>query len=140
MSEAVSSTSQCLCGQIELTIHNVEPHVDACHCGMCRKWGGSPLLGMSCHKLDIKGPEHMTIYDSSEWAQRTFCKHCGTHLFYKIKGQEHYFVTSGFFEKLTNLHFKEEIFIDEKPDFYDFANNTKKLTAQQTIEKYAGDN
>ncbi|MGC8713094.1 MAG: hypothetical protein ACP5RH_11940 [Leptodesmis sp.] len=35
---------KCLCGAITVTTPD-KPHIDACHCGMCWRWGGGPALG-----------------------------------------------------------------------------------------------
>ena len=137
MSNVLSGKASCMCGAVEMQVKDASPHVEACHCSMCRKWGGGPLLGMQCHQLDISGQEHVGVYDSSDWAQRSFCKQCGTHLYYGLKGKEHYFVPAGFFQELDSMVFDEEIFIEEKPKYYDFANDTKKLTAPEVYAKYS---
>lgn len=33
-------TGQCLCKSVELTVENMTEEVAACHCSMCRNWGG----------------------------------------------------------------------------------------------------
>tara|TARA_R110002033_G_scaffold145020_1_gene182861 strand:+ start:2845 stop:3033 length:189 start_codon:yes stop_codon:yes gene_type:complete len=35
----------CLCGAITITATQAVSHVDACHCRMCRRWGGGPFVG-----------------------------------------------------------------------------------------------
>lgn len=127
----------CLCGAVSMTIKHLPSHIDACHCSMCRKWGGGPALGFGCNELDIKGTDNVTAYDSSDWAQRAFCKTCGTHLYYRLKALDQYFVPAGFFQNLQGIEFTEEIFYDEKPAYYSFANPTHKLTGEEVFAKYA---
>ncbi|WP_339900516.1 GFA family protein [Paraglaciecola polaris] len=58
--------------------------MDACHCASCRKWSGGPLLAIDCGTdVSISPTDNITVYDSSQWAQRGFCRHCGTDLFYR---------------------------------------------------------
>lgn len=75
-------------------------------------------------------------YRSSDWAERGFCANCGTHLFYHLLPSNEYIVPAGIFQneqfKLTN-----EIFIDEKPAFYELKNETHKMTGQQVFEQFA---
>ena len=37
----------CLCGAVSLKT-NSKTEVEACHCGMCRRWGGGPFLAIHC--------------------------------------------------------------------------------------------
>lgn len=127
---------QCLCGAV--TMSTAPQHkVAACHCGMCRKWGGGPYLAVHCGTdIQITGEEHIAQYDSSDWAARAFCKCCGTHLFYRFKPTNEYIVSAGFFDAQASFMFTEQIFIDHKPAYYDFANPTQNLTEQQVIAQY----
>jgi len=43
MSETMKQTGSCLCGAVSVTANNASTKVGACHCGMCRKWGGGHL-------------------------------------------------------------------------------------------------
>jgi hypothetical protein len=105
---------------------------------MCRKWGGGPLLAVECGTdVQIVGEAHVSAYDSSEWAQRGFCNRCGTHLFYRLKGNNEYVVPIGVFDDRPEISFKSQIFIDEKPEYYDFANETSFMTGAEVFAKYA---
>jgi len=76
----------CLCGEVSFTAKNAIQSVGACHCGMCRKWGGGPLMAVDCGTdVTFEGEKYISVYDSSEWAERGFCKKCGSHLFYRLK-------------------------------------------------------
>ncbi|MEX1148116.1 MAG: GFA family protein, partial [Sphingomonadales bacterium] len=111
--------------------------VGACHCGMCRKWGGGPLLAVeSVGDIRFEGKEHITLYASSDWAERGFCARCGTHLFYRLRGQHHYAFPAGFLTDTAGLTFTSQIFIDEKPDFYAFANQTRDLTGAEAFAEF----
>ncbi|WP_194787662.1 GFA family protein [Pseudomonas sp. UFMG81] len=127
----------CLCQATRLKVTLDNPHVGACHCSMCRKWTGGPLLTVQCTQPpQIEGPAP-SVYDSSDWAQRGFCGGCGTHLFYRLKAQDLYVVPVGLLDGEANWTFTEQIFIDEKPAWYCFKNETKDLTGQQVFELFA---
>ena len=94
------------------------------------------MLAVHCGPdVEFSGAENIAVYASSEWAQRAFCKHCGTHLYYKLLATGEYFVPAGAFES-GDFRLAGQIYIDKKPPYYSFANQTPMLTEQQVIEKY----
>lgn len=133
-----SLTGQCLCGTVSIYATGVEPHVDACHCTMCRRWSGGPLHALDCGtNVSFKGDGYIKRFSSSEWAERGFCSSCGTHLFYRLKEANHYIVPAGLFNNLSDAHFTTQIFIDEKPDYYNFANKTKMMTGEEVFAEFS---
>ena len=138
MKDAIEGTGQCLCGAIEFTVKKMNHNVDACHCGMCRRWGGGPLMVVDCGKeVVFDGDDNISIYDSSEWAERGFCKVCGSHLFYRLKESKDHQIPVGLFHDQDHFMFKLQVFTDRKPAFYSFKNKTKEMTEAEIIEKYA---
>lgn len=128
----------CLCGAVILSTKSINNHIAACHCSMCRKWGGGPLLGVECENdLSFSGEENIGIYQSSEWAERGFCKKCGSHLFYRLKEQNHYYIPAGIFDNSEGLVFDLQVFIEEKPEYYSFANETKNMTGEELFAEFA---
>lgn len=85
--------------------------------------------------VDFKG-EEPTTYRSSDWAERGFCSKCGTHLFYHLLPSNEYIVPAGLFQDQP-FELSNEIFIDEKPTFYDFKNETQKMTGQEVFAQFA---
>ena len=75
----------------------------------------------------------ITVYNSSEWAQRGFYKHCGSHLFYRLKETQQYFIPVGLFANTNNFIFDHQVFVDNKPHYYDFANHAKNMTAAEVF-------
>ena len=86
--------------------------------------------------VSFEGEENIAIFGSSDWAERGFCRQCGTHLFYRFKANGHYGVPVGVFEDDDSLVFAHQVFIDEKPKYYAFANKTHKTTGPELIAKY----
>lgn len=137
MSESKKHRGSCLCGAVHLTVDAFEGGIGACHCSMCRKWGGGPFLAIDCGTgVRIDGEECVLAYDSSDWAQRGFCSRCGTHLFYRLKASSQYVVPVGLFDDHPDALFESQIFIDEKPDYYAFANQTANMTGAEVFAKY----
>lgn len=127
---------RCLCGAVNFTSPEARD-IGACHCGFCRRWGGGPLLAVHCGpNVSFTGFENVTVYASSDWAERAFCRKCGTHLYYKLLATGEYFVPAGTFES-GDFAIASQIYIDKKPDYYSFANQTPMLTEQEVLEQYA---
>lgn len=126
----------CLCGAVTFTSPDVR-EIGACHCGYCRRWGGGPLLAVHCGPdVAFFGTEHIKVFKSSGWAERGFCKHCGSHLYYRLLATGEYFVPAGAFDS-DDFDLASQIYIDRKPHYYDFANHTPMLTEQQVIDQFA---
>lgn len=130
----------CLCGAVTVTAKLAQKTMGACHCSICRKWGGGPLLAAECHEgIQWQGEESISVYDSSAWAQRGFCKTCGTHLFYRLKEQPFYALPAGLLENSDSLSFEQQVFIDEKPHNYSFANPTRNLTGAELFAQFGAE-
>ena len=86
--------------------------------------------------MEFTGTESIAVYASSEWAERAFCKHCGTHLYYKLLATGEYFVPAGTFDT-NDFELASQIYVDKKPAYYSFANETPMLTEKQVIEQYS---
>jgi len=135
--KTIETSGNCLCGATRVTAKRASNNVGACHCRMCRKWGGGPLMAFDCGTdVSIEGEENISVFNSSDWAERGFCKQCGTHLFYRIKEGNQYVLPVGLFDDDERLKFEDQIFIDEKPSFYDFANKTNNMTGEEVFAKY----
>ena len=138
MSELSVMKGSCLCGAVSLSTTSMNHHVGACHCSMCRKWGGGALLAVECGSdVSFSGEENIEVYQSSEWAERGFCNKCGSHLFYRLKQNNQYYIPVGIFEESEGLVFDNQVFIDEKPDYYSFANETKNMTGEEVFAMFA---
>lgn len=140
-SEKKQLIGTCLCGAVHLRATPEKLHADACHCATCRRWSGGPFLSIGCG-ADVaieRGEGAVTLFDSSEWAQRAFCSQCGTHLFFRMREPVMYFVSAGLFGDVEGLAFTTEIFIDSKPGWYAFANDTRKMTGEDVVAAFASD-
>lgn len=86
----------------------------------------------------FSGEDFVGRYSSSDWAERGFCKNCGTHLFFRLKKSDHYFLLVGLFGDAISPKFEMQEFIDRKPEYYSFANETKTLTKAEAYKMLEG--
>lgn len=123
---------ECLCGAVKFTLNEQVGDVGVCHCDMCRQWCGGPFMSVEAEQsnLSIQGQEFIQSYQSSEWAERAFCKQCGSNLYYFLKPAQKYYLLAGLFKDAPlNLH--HQIYIDEKPTFYNFKEQTPVMTGKE---------
>lgn len=131
-SEKTERAGHCLCGEVRIRAKSASSSVGACHCRMCRRWGGGPFMEIDCGaSVEIRGEGNVAIFSSSDWAERGFCRNCGTHLFYRLKETGQHMIPVGIFEDSEGLEFANQVFIDEKPEYYEFANKTKDMTGAE---------
>lgn len=124
---------------VKFTASNLSKSVGACHCNMCRKWSSGPYMAVDCGtEVSYEGEDNLTIYDSSAWAERGFCKNCGSNIFYRLKESKQTMIAAGLFDDNSLFIFDHQVFIDKKPEFYNFENKTKNMTEAEVFAKYGG--
>lgn len=113
----------CLCGAVRYEIQGRLPDATACHCGMCRRHHGS--LGFyTSARLDayrIEGAEHIRWYRSSADAERGYCGHCGSKMFWRADGEDTLDVTLGTLDQPSGLKQRAHIWAASKGDYYEIS-------------------
>lgn len=135
----MKTKGQCLCGSVELEIElpNSVTEVAVCHCSMCRNWLGGPMFAIdSGVLLSVNNESSITRYQSSDWAERGFCNKCGTSLFYYLKPADQYHFPVGLMGSDVQVKLSHQIFIDEKPDYYSFSNETHNMTGAEVFAHF----
>lgn len=135
MSDAKSCS--CLCGDVKFTAVPNAPETGACHCNMCQKWASGPYMAISCSDVVFESEENVGVYKSSEWGERGFCKNCGSSLFWRMTG--YYGVSEGAFDDVGEITMTTEVFIEEKPAHYEFANKTTQMTGAEVFALFMQD-
>ncbi len=137
MSEPKTLSGGCLCGAVRFTAAPPSREVGVCHCGMCRRWTAGVFFAIDCGAtMKIEDDANLGVYKSSDWAERCFCKKCGTPLFYRLIGKNLHFVSAEAFDDRSGYVFASQIFVDEKPAYYDFANKTKTMTGAEVFAAF----
>ena len=83
---------KCLCGAVSFTIRDLNADFGACHCKMCQRWTGSTYMSLTvpADTIAFEGKENIGRYQSSEWAERAWCKNCGSNLWYQVTAEGPY--------------------------------------------------
>ena len=83
-------TGGCLCGAIRYEVRGAPYHRTVCHCSICRRSAGAPMVAWFSVKLaDFAFTAGQPAsYRSSAKAQRSCCPTCGTQLTFKLDARK----------------------------------------------------
>ncbi|MEL6232919.1 MAG: GFA family protein [Pseudomonadota bacterium] len=136
-------SGKCLCGAVRYRFASAEDSIGACHCEMCRRFSGGVFMTIEAAPGSVvfEGAENITVYKSSDWAERGFCKICGAGLFYRVTVPGPYqgmtMMTAGTLDDPSDLPLATELFIDQKPEGYAFAGTQETLTEAEVMAMVA---
>jgi hypothetical protein len=136
-------TGGCMCGAVRFTATDVPESFGICHCEMCRRWAGSALMSVEVptENLTWQNEAQIATLQSSRWAERAWCRRCGTGLYFRQTMEGTFHGTTdiplGLFDDPNGFRLTHEIFIDHKPDGFSIEQQgQKKLTRQECVEKF----
>ncbi len=133
-----AKSGQCLCGAVKFTAAPKNGDVGVCHCSTCRRGTAGSYFAIDCgDTLKIESESALGIYNSSDWAERGFCKTCGSPIFWRTKDRKSNIVSINAFDDVGELRLDHEVFIDEKPGYYSFSEKTQQMTGAQVFEMFA---
>jgi hypothetical protein len=131
-------TGQCLCGACRFSATPEAMESGACHCGMCRHWSGGVFMSVGCgSSVEFEDEAQLGHYRASQWGERVFCKQCGSSLLWQTQDGKFQHVSAQAFDNPGDFALKLEVFYDQKPASYDFANDTKKMTEAEVFAMFA---
>lgn len=113
-------TGACLCGGVRFRVEGAVGPVVFCHCSQCRRQTGLHYASADVPRgrLAVTGENLIAWYRSSDEAERGFCSHCGSALFWKRDGGETISVMAGAFDTPDGLAGGYHIYCADKGDFY----------------------
>ena len=121
-------SGKCLCEHIKFTLTGKPSNPHFCHCHMCQRWSGAPVVAwvdfpLSSLKYEKGKPK---LYRSSKKTQRGFCQKCGSSLFALDDGSNYICMA------ITMLDQKNEII----PEFESFKNSSSSWMHIPKIKKH----
>ena len=124
---SAGKTGGCLCGAVRFELTEEPREYGACHCQMCRKFSGGIELSLQVPPGGVTwtGEDNIQTYQSSDWAERGFCKTCGSSLFWRPTAegpmQGLLSLSAGALDSFEGLTFASEVYTDHKPASHAFA-------------------
>ena len=113
----------CLCGAVRYRVAGDLRPVVACHCGQCRRTSGHHVAATAARleDLTIEDEAALAWFASSAFAERGFCRICGSNLFWRGKGAPHVSIMAGTLDDAKGLGIAAHIFVGDKGDYYEIA-------------------
>lgn len=138
MTENAIKSGGCLCRDVRYQVNGPLRDVHACHCGQCQKTSGHYFAATAAATKDftITKDDGLKWYKSSEQAERGFCAHCGSSLFWRMKGLDYISILAGSLDdKNTGLKTDIHIFVADKKDYYDLTDGLPQYDLYPEAEK-----
>jgi hypothetical protein len=134
----------CACGKVSYVIRQALKSVSVCHCTMCQAWSGGIALYVEAQggNVHLEGIDSLTIWKSSDYCERAFCKICGSSMYSRVTvagpmENVHHFAAGTLKDWDGIDHVETEIFIDRKPDAYSLKCESKKMTSTEFFALFA---
>ncbi|MGN8159905.1 GFA family protein [Salinisphaera sp. SWV1] len=120
---------RCACGAVRFRLVGQPTDVIACHCQTCRRWSGYYWAATHVPRdaLIIDAEAELAWWASSEFAERGFCSHCGSSLFYRRHDADRVSVAPGALDAPTHLATTAHICVAEAGDYYAIDPNTPRF-------------
>jgi len=125
----------CLCGSVRIRLDDHRPEVGACHCGMCRRWTGGVYVMFTAppEAVTIEGP--VGRYRSSSFAERAFCRTCGSNIYLRDDGAEYEFMP-GLFDAARDFPLISEVYVDKAMACLRLGGDHKRATQAEYEAKH----
>jgi len=133
------STGHCLGGAVSFTARGMGDTFSTCYCDACQRWPGGPYNGINVptEGLTLEGAEHIGVIKTSDFAERAFCKKCGSGIWWKLTRGQYVGKTSipvGLLDDRSGLALSDEMYSDYK----DHTNVRPEGVAQMTSAEAEG--
>jgi len=123
-------TGGCLCGAVRYKA-TVLGTFSTCYCKMCQRWTAGAFMGASTTTFEVTGGEgDLVVVDTSDWAKRSFCRKCGSSIYYSMP-QHGVSVALGNLDDTSGLKNTIQYFSDQRPEGCALAETTKEMTAAE---------
>lgn len=111
----------CLCGQLRFVAKAPLREVVFCHCSQCRKQTGLYFAATALPRAALTVQGDIGWYRASDFAERGFCRTCGSALFWYRLGADDISVLAGAFDDPTALSPGYHICTEGRATFYDIS-------------------
>ena len=129
-------TGHCLCGAVSFVAKGMGDSFSTCYCDACQRWAGGPYSGVNVptENLAFEGAEHIGIIKTTDFAERAFCKKCGSGIWWKLTRGQYVGKTSipiGLLDDRSGLVLSDEMFSDYKDHTNERPENVAQMTSAE---------
>ncbi|POF34477.1 GFA family protein [Roseibium marinum] len=122
-------TGRCECGKVAFEVDAVRETVTVCHCNQCRRTSGHLWASTvaPADTLRFTCDDGLAWYRSSDFAERGFCKACGSSLFYRMDGDDTIAIAAGCLDTSDGLTTGKHIFVKDKAGYYEIGDGAPQF-------------
>lgn len=125
-----------MCGAVHFRAVDMSDEFSTCFCTACQRWTGSSFQGASVksENLTVNGQENVGVVKSSGFAERAFCKNCGSSLWFRLTAGKYIGNTSvalGMLDDASGMTLTREYFVDKKPTHQVQPGGCKQITSAE---------
>ena len=133
---ATSATGTCACGAVKYEAQGDSSKAGICHCSQCRRFTGGLAFAYQSNSVKLTGESHIRWWQSSGWGERGTCSKCGTAMFWRLRGKEDTWVVYvGSLDDPSGTSLELQIYVDDKPGYYDVEGGTERLTGREFTDR-----
>ena len=109
----------CLCGAVTFDVTPSQRAI-TCHCTQCRKQSGHVYSAAetALSAFQLTNDAGLTTYRASTFAERGFCRFCGSFLYWKHDAEDRLFLSCGSLNGPTGLALGEALCPEDAGDYY----------------------
>jgi hypothetical protein len=122
---------RCLCGSVTIRIDgDYVAAVGACHCGYCQRSSGALWAAFEASADAVTVSGDVSRYQSTDFAERTFCPTCGSNLWLRNTGDDGdaYELMPAMFPEAADFPLISEIYIDRRPAYVPLTGDHRTAT------------
>jgi len=119
----------CLCGAVRYEVRGALRPIIMCHCTQCRRMTGHFMAATAARHADFRVVTDggLKWFAASQEAQRGFCAHCGSTLFWQGAGRDYLSIAAGTLDDSSGLEVAGHIFVADKGSYYEIADGTPQV-------------
>ena len=112
-------TGGCLCGGVRFELEPLLRPVRVCHCSLCRRSGtlAGAYTAVPRTALVLTSDATLVGYLDANGRERSFCRSCGSTLFWSAERRETISVSAGALDEPTGLHTERHIHLEDAADW-----------------------
>lgn len=139
---SISISGSCNCKNVKFSAEIKAKTAHICHCNICQKSMGGPshTVTLLPGTLEIEQEDKVKWYKSSDYAERGFCKNCGSNMFFRVTEPamgDYQGVSLGMLDDKTGYEIDSHIFVDKNPGYYEFSDNAPRLTEEEFLKQFS---
>ena len=119
----------CLCGAVRYEVRGALRPIIMCHCTQCRRMTGHFMAATAARHADFRVVTDggLKWFAASQEAQRGFCAHCGSTLFWQGAGRDYLSIAAGTLDDSSGLEVAGHIFVADKGSYYEIDDGTPQV-------------